>query len=207
MELLKKISITAALLLLISGPCMAQDFVKKRDAFQKSYIQEATGDNTGAINSLKEVYDEKAYEVNIRLGWLTYLSGSFTESKAYYNKAVSLMPYSIEAKLGLVYPLSAMGSWSEVITQYENILGIAPNYSMVMHRLGLIYYGRNDFENAKKYFEKVVNLWPFDYDALTMLGWTYFRQNNTREARVLFQKALLNTPNGTSAIEGLDLLK
>lgn len=207
MELLKKISITAVLLLLISGPCMAQDFVKKRDAFQKSYIQEATGDNTGAINSLKEVYDEKAYEVNIRLGWLTYLSGSFTESKAYYNKAVSLMPYSIEAKLGLVYPLSAMGSWSEVITQYENILGIAPNYSMVMHRLGLIYYGRNDFENAKKYFEKVVNLWPFDYDALTMLGWTYFRQNNTREARVLFQKALLNTPNGTSAIEGLDLLK
>jgi tetratricopeptide (TPR) repeat protein len=117
------------------------------------------------------------------------------------------MPYSIEAKLGLVYPLSAMGSWSEVINQYEKILEIAPNYSMVMHRLGLIYYGRNDFENAKKYFEKVVNLWPFDYDALTMLGWTYFRQNNTREARVLFQKALLNTPNGTSAIEGLDLLK
>ena len=207
MELLKKISITAACVLLISGPCMAQDFVKKRDAFQKSYIQEATGDNTGAINSLKEVYDEKAYEVNIRLGWLTYLSGSFTESKAYYNKAVSLMPYSIEAKLGLVYPLSALGSWSEVITQYEKILEITPNYSMVMHRLGLIYYGRNDFENARKYFEKVVNLWPFDYDALTMLGWTYFRQNNTREARVLFQKALLNTPNGTSAIEGLDLLK
>jgi tetratricopeptide (TPR) repeat protein len=207
MELLKKISITASLLLLATGTCMAQDFVRKKDAFQKSYIQEATGDNAGAINTLKEVYDEKAYEVNIRLGWLTYLSGNFTESRAYYNKAVSLMPYSIEAKLGLVYPLSAMGSWSEVINQYEKILEIAPNYSMVMHRLGLIYYGRNDFENAKKYFEKVVNLWPFDYDALTMLGWTYFRQNNTREARVLFQKALLNTPNGTSAIEGLDLLK
>ena len=76
-----------------------------------------------------------------------------------------------------------------------------------MHRLGLIYYGREDYEAALRYFDKVVNLFPFDYDALTMLAWTHFRLQNTREARVLFQKALLHTPGGTSAIEGLELLK
>lgn len=207
MELLKKIFISASASLLLAAHCYAQDFVKKKDAFQKSYIQEATGEYLGAIASLKEVYDEKSYEINLRLGWLTYLSGSFIESKAYYNKAVTLMPYAIEAKLGLVYPLAALGNWNELITQYENILEIAPNYSIVLHRLGLIYYGRGDYETARKYFEKVVNLFPFDYDALTMLGWAYFKLNNVREAKVLFQKALLNTPNGTSAIEGLDLLK
>lgn len=207
MELLKK-SLCAVIILIFSETMSeAQDFVKKKDAFQKSYIQEATGEYLGAIASLKEVYDEKSYEINLRLGWLTYQSGNFLESKAYYNKTVSLMPYSLESRLGLVYPLAALGNWTEVIAQYEKILEISPNNSIVLHRLGLIYYGKGDFESARKYFDKVVNLYPFDYDALTMLAWTYLKLNNLRESKVLFQKALLNTPNGTSAVEGLDLLK
>jgi len=209
MEFLKRIPVLALIIALQHGAVAVaqQDFNATRDAFQKSYIQEATGEYSGAINSLKSVYDEKSYEINLRLGWLTYLSGSFTEAKAYYQNAINLMPYAVEPRLGLVYPVSAMGNWSEVIAQYEKILEITPNYSLVLHRLGLIYYGRNEFEKALKYFEKVVNLFPFDYDGLTMLAWTHFKLNNTREAKVLFQKALLNTPGGTSALEGLQLLK
>jgi tetratricopeptide (TPR) repeat protein len=117
------------------------------------------------------------------------------------------MPYAIESRFGLVYPASAMGNWNLVLEQYEKILEICPNYSFVLHRIGLIYYGREDYETALKYFKKVANLYPFDYDALTMLAWTHFKLKNFREAKVLFQKALLHTPNGDSAIEGLELLK
>jgi len=207
MELLRKTLTGAIILFFLVTVTEAQDFTEKRDAFQKSYIQEATGEYLGSIASLKEVYDEKSYEINLRLGWLTYQSGNFTESKAYYNKAVTLMPYSIESRLGLAYPLAALGNWTEVLALYEKILEISPNNSIVLHRMGLIYYGRGDFETARKYFDKVVNLYPFDYDALSMSAWTYLKLNNLREAKVLFQKALLNTPNGTSAVEGLDLLK
>ena len=207
MEFLRMTLHVLIVFLFSAAVCDAQDFMKKKDAFQNSYIQEATGEYPGAINSLKNVYDEKSYEINLRLGWLTYQSGNFTESKTYYNKAIALMPFSIESRLGLVYPLAALGNWSEVITQYEKILEITPNLSIVLHRLGLIYYGKGDFDKALRYFEQVVNLYPFDYDALTMLAWTHFKLNNMREAKVLFQKALLNTPNGTSASEGLDLLK
>lgn len=209
MEFLVKLSVIACFIAMrVPAEAYGQtDFNATRDAFQRSYIQEATGEYIAAINSLKSVYDEKSYEINLRLGWLTYLSGAFTESKAYYLRAITLMPYAIESRLGFVYPAAAMGNWSEVIAQYEKILEITPNYSLVLHRLGLIYYGRNEFEKALKYFEKVVNLFPFDYDGLTMLAWTHFRLNNTREARVLFQKALLNTPGGSSALEGLQLLK
>lgn len=209
MEFLGKLSVVALLFIITPHvPGYGQsDFNATRDAFQRSYIQEATGEYIAAINSLKSVYDEKSYELNLRLGWVTYLSGGFTESKAYYLRAISLMPYAIEPRLGFVYPAAAMGNWTEVIAQYEKILEITPNYSLVLHRLGLIYYGRNEFEKALKHFEKVVNLFPFDYDGLTMLAWTHFRLNNTREARVLFQKALLNTPGGSSALEGLQLIK
>lgn len=194
--------------LLISAVISAsgQEFKEIKDAFQQSYIQEATGEVLAAVNSLKKVYDEKSYEINLRLGWLSYQAGNFTESVAYYNRAVNLMPYAIEPRFGIVYPGAAMGNWTMVMSQYEKILEICPNNSIAMHRIGLIYYGREDFETAKKYFEKVVNLFPFDYDALTMLAWSYFKLGNYREAKVLFQKALLHTPGGSSALEGLDLL-
>ncbi len=207
MEILKPIRGLFFLAMLITlSPVSGQTFKETKDAFQQSYIQEATGEVSAAINSLKEVYDEKSYEVNLRLGWLSYLGGGFTEAIAYYNKAIELMPYAIEPRFGIVYPGAAMGNWTMVMKQYEKILEISPNNSIAMHRLGLIFYGKEDYESARKYFEKVANLYPFDYDALTMLGWSYFKLNNIREAKVLFQKALLHTPGGTSAMEGLDLL-
>ncbi len=209
MEILKSKRSVFLLISLIAGAIVVngQSFIDLKDAFQQSYIHEATGNNIKAVNTLKEVYNEDSYEINLRLGWLSYLAGNFTESRAYYSKAVSLMPYSAEARFGYIYPVAAMGNWAEVITQYEKILELMPNNTIAMHRLGLIYYGREEFEKALPLFEKVVNLYPFDYDGLTMLAWTNYRSGKVREAKVLFQKALLNTPNGTSALEGLDLLK
>jgi tetratricopeptide (TPR) repeat protein len=195
------------ILVLVPSAISAQDFTETRDAFQESYIQEATGEIQASINSLKSVYDENSYELNLRLGWLSYQAGNFTESMAYYNKAIDLMPYAVEPRFGIVYPGAAMGNWSMVLKQYEKILEITPNNSIAMHRLGLIFYGRGEYEKALQYFEKVVNLYPFDYDALTMLAWSHFRLQNIREAKVLFQKALFNTPSGSSALEGLELIQ
>ncbi len=211
MELLKRTFLTAFLALgLLNLPearGQTGNLSKIVAQFQQSYLDEASGDYQKAIADLKQVYDEKSYEINLRLGWLSYQLGLFTESQAYYNKAISLMPYAVEPRFGLVYPASAMGNWSVVIAQYEKILEICPNNSVALHRLGLIYYGREDYNRAHQYFEKVVNLYPFDYDGLIMLAWTKLKLNRTNEARVLFEKALMNTPGGSSALEGLEEIK
>ncbi|MDY0343547.1 MAG: tetratricopeptide repeat protein [Lentimicrobium sp.] len=175
-------------------------------AFSRSYTQEANGEYTKAIETLKSEYDESSYELNLRLGWLTYLSGQFTGSIAYYNKAIALRPLSIEARLGFALPSSALGNWSQIITRYNEVLKLDPNHYTVNYRMGSIYYGREDYAAAYKYFELIANLYPFDYDALIMLGWTNFKLGKLREARVLFQKALLNRPDDPSATEGLGLI-
>ena len=72
--------------------------------------------------------------------------------------------------------------------------------------MGSIHYGNGDYETALKHFEKVVNLYPFDYDALVMYGWTNFQLGKFREAEVLFNQALMNQPEGQSAKEGLEAL-
>ncbi len=196
-----------AILMVAAIHTKAQDSSSLSTAFSTSYTYENKGEHSKAIESLKKVYDESSYEINLRLGWLNYQLGLFTESIAYYNKAISLMPLSIEARLGFVLPASSQGNWEQVITRYNEILKLDPNHYTVNYRMGMIYYGRKDYQTAFRYFERIANLYPFDYDALLMLGWTNFQLGKLREAKVLFQKALLNRPDDTSAKEGLSLIK
>jgi tetratricopeptide (TPR) repeat protein len=185
----------------------SQEFKAIQQAFSSSYVSEKAGEHTKAIDELKKVYDAQSYEINLRLGWLHYQAGLFTESMAYYQKAMALKPFAVEAKLGFVYPASAKGNWEMVRTRYVEILKIDPQNSLVNYRMGLIYYGREEFGTALKYFEKVVNLYPFDYDGLIMYAWTNFKLGKYREAKVLFNKALMNKPNDSSALEGLGYIK
>ncbi len=206
METLKTVLI-ALVFYLFTFCIYGQDYDKTIEGFQNSYLHEASGNLSDAIIDLKNIYEESSYEINLRLGWLTYSSGLFSESQTYYNKAISLKPYAIEPRFGVVLPAAAMGNWNSVIAQYEKILEIAPNNSLALHRLGLIYYGQKDYLKAEKYFEKVVNLFPFDYDGLVMYAWTNYQLKNYRQAKVLFSKALLNTPTGSSAMEGMELVE
>jgi len=200
-------SALAVLLILISQSLNAQDKSLLSDIFSASYTYETSGEYTKAAEVIKKVYDESSYEINLRLGWLTYKAGLFSESTAYYNKAIDLLPLSIEARLGYVMPASSAGNWDQVVTRYNEVLKLDPNHYTVNYRMGLIYYGRKDYQAAFRYFEKIANLYPFDYDALLMLGWTEYQMGKLREAKVLFQKALLNRPGDSSATEGIGLIK
>jgi tetratricopeptide (TPR) repeat protein len=185
----------------------AQDYAKLTAAFSDSYAKEKSGKYGDAASALKAYYDPNSYEINLRLGWLTYLQGQFTESLGYYNRAIDLMPYAIEPRLGVVLPASSLGNWDIVMNHYNKILAIDPNNTLTLYRMGLILYDKKDYTQAYKYFEKVVNLYPFDYQSVLMLAWTNLKLGKTREAKILFNKALLYSPGDASAKEGLSLIK
>lgn len=193
------------LFLLISVNSFAQDNLVK--AFKESYALESKSDFKGAMEKIKSVYQADSYEMNLRLGWLSYQASMLKESQDFYKKAIDLKPYAVEPKFGLVLPLSVQGKWTEVEDVYLKILQVDPQNSLVNYRLGLIYYNQGNFEIADPYLEKVVNLYPFDYDGLLLLAWNKLSLQKNREATVLFQKVLLNSPDDPSALEGLKLLK
>ncbi|MBN1253463.1 MAG: tetratricopeptide repeat protein [Bacteroidales bacterium] len=206
MEFLKRKTIAVVIILMFITTNMLSQ-VAVLQAFEKSYELEKKGEFKKAVQVLKNVYDANSYEINLRLGWLNYQAGIFNESVAHYQKAVNLMPYAEEAKFGLIYPNAAIGKWDEVISLYKKIIANSPNNTIANYRLGLIYYGQKEYQNAFKYFDKVVNLYPFGYDALLMLAWTNFQMGKSREAKVLFNKVLMYSPNDKSALEGLKLIK
>ena len=207
MDFLKKqLQILSLFICLTPFALFAQN-EKAIEAFSQSYVYEKNGEYSKAVETLKAIYDPNSYEINLRLGWLNYSAGLFTESAAYYNKAVTLMPYAIEPKLGLVLPLSASGKTDDMINQYRQILDIDPKNTLANYRMGAIYYGKEDFTTAYKYLEKGINLYPFDYDYILLFAWTNYKLGKYREAKVLFYKALLNRPTDKSAKEGYDLIK
>ena len=205
---IKSILIFVAYLVISMSKLVAQnDLTNLESAFLQSYTAEKMGDYGKAIKSIKEIYQEESYEINLRLGWLSYSAGLYAESINYYNKSIQLMPLSIEARLGYVLPASALGNWNQVVKQYEDILKIDDKHSTANYRLGYIYYIRKEYTSAFAYFQKVVNLYPFDYDLIHMFAWTNFQLGKMREAKVLFQKTLLIKPGDTSSKEGLSLIK
>ena len=184
----------------------AQYSEKVLQTFEQSYVLEKANDFRKSAKVLKDIYIADSYEFNLRLGWLQYNAGLFDESKEYYQKAMSLMPYSEEAKFGLILPLAARGEWDEIAKLYNQILTNNPGNTRALYNLGLIHYNQKEWAQAVRHFQKLVDLYPFAYDGLLMLAWTNLQLGKTREARVLFNKVLLFSPGDASALEGLELL-
>ena len=73
-----------------------------RTVLKRSTEAERVGDYAKGIAALMEQYDghSRHYALNLRLGWLNYLSGKHDEAHRCYKAAIEAAPKSIEAKLG-----------------------------------------------------------------------------------------------------------
>ena len=205
MEILRKVATIA--LIAVSAALYGQNNKALQDAFSNSYVHEAQKNYAQAINDIQQVYGEGSYEINLRLGWLQYMNANHDEAVKYYRKAAALMPVATEPLWGIINPLSKQEKWNEVEKTYLTILKLDEKNSSANYNLGLIYYYRKDYVNAKKFFDVSLNLYPFDYNSLLMSAWTNYFLGKTNEARVLFNKVLLYKPNDSSALEGLGMIK
>ena len=206
METLKKVIITV-LSTFIAGILNAQSDTKLQAAFAESYKAELSSNYVLSVTVIKSVYQADNYSVNARLGWLLFLAKQYTESINYYEKAARLKPYAIEVRFGLIKDYNALESWDKVKEQYEAILKIDAQNTTSLYWLGVLLYNRKEYDNAAKNFEKIVNLYPMDYGSVIMLAWTKFYQGKNADAKVLFNQALLLSPNDTSALSGLNQIK
>lgn len=206
METIRKISILL-IVFSIAISAVSQNQNVRQSTFSRSYEYEKSNNFAAAIKELTSIYKADDYFVNIRLGWLYYLAKQYATAIKYYEKSIALKPYAIEAKFGLIKPLSATENWEKVKSTYIEILKIDPQNTVANYWLGVIYYNRKDYTSANRLFEKVVNLYPLDYDSVIMLAWTKLKLAKNNEAKVLFNHALTLRPNDNSANEGLKLLK
>lgn len=196
------VRLTLAAALVAAAPAAARAQQDQSAAFSGSYTAEAKADYAEAIAPIRAIYTG-TYEQNLRLGWLYFLAKNYTTAAAHYQKAVEQRPYAIEPKLGLIKPLNALGQLDHMLATYESILKIDPQNTQANYWTGVIYLNRKAFAPAARYFERVVNLYPFDYDSNLSLAWAYLNLGKKAEARALYTKALLIRPGDAAATAGL----
>jgi tetratricopeptide (TPR) repeat protein len=204
MNLLKK---TLAVIITVTSLTLNSQNKTLASAFSQSYDYEAIAKYDAAISSINAVYSATSYEINLRLGWLNYLAGKHKESISFYQKAITLMPAATEPKWAIINPFTKLESWNDIEKTYLAILKLDSKNSTANYNLGLIYYYRKDYFSAKKHFDVSLNLSPFGYNNMLMSAWTNFFLGNKSQASVLFNKTLLYSPNDSSALEGLSLIK
>lgn len=207
MELLKKMTMVLCAVSMITVHVVAQTSDDEQKAFKSSYTAEYKGDYAGAITALQVGYRADGYESNLRMGWLNYKAKNYAKSMEYYQKAIDGKKYSVEARLGYIAPANANKSYDKAYNMYEQILKIDLYNSTANYWVGVYYYNAKNYDIAAKYFELVVNMYPFDYDANHMLAWTDLSLGKKADAKELFKKALLNRPGDTSATDGLSKCK
>lgn len=202
MEIVKKILVASAFF------CQAliafsQSGSNVEKAFSGSYNEEYLKNYDKAISELNKVYSSESYEMNLRLGWLYYLNKNYETSSSFYQKAISQKPEALEPRLGIVMPLAFLDDGTKLLQQYAGIIEIHPQNTIANYWSGVINYNKKDYKTAQQFFEKLVVLYPFDYDSNHMLAWALLNQGKSAEAKSFFQSALVIRPNDASAIEGL----
>ncbi len=206
MEIVKKIFVVSAILF-HAAVGIAQNVSNMEKAFNGSYNEEYLKNYEKAIAELNKVYSSDSYEMNLRLGWLYYLSKNYETSGSYYQKAISQKPEALEPRLGIVMPLAFLDDGTKLLQQYASIIKLHPQNTIANYWSGVINYNKKDYKSAQKFFEKIVELYPFDYDSNHMLAWSLLNQGKSAEAKTFFQAALMVRPSDASALEGLGKIK
>lgn len=201
------ISIIIIIFVVFSVLAFEQKVDPKITAFNKSLAFETEQDYLNAIKELLNIYDANKdnYLINLRLGWLNYNAGLFTESVIYYEKANKILPNSVEAKIGLTLPLSKLEKWEQVKNVYEQILKIdSKNYTANL-RLGQYYLLRGNYSQANKYLSVSYENYPSDYESNLSYGWTQYYIGNKKMAKDLFINVLMLSPKDSLGTIGFNL--
>lgn len=141
--------------------------------------------------------------MNVRQGWLSYLSGDYAKSVQYYQAARHIAPKSTEAMLGNLLPLLAQERYKPAEALAEQILrGDHGNYYANL-RLAVALRKQEDFTAAERIVQKMRIAYPADVAWMTELGLLDLAQDKKDAAKEVFADVLSLDPENVAAGKGL----
>jgi tetratricopeptide (TPR) repeat protein len=179
-----------------------------RDAFYTSYHLEKAQSYDDAIKALDELRKRTPddYTLNLRLGWLYYLTGNYANSRKHYQSAIKASPNAIEPRLGYTLVLAVQEKYNDLETASREIIRIdASNYYANL-RLGFSLRMQKKFTQADEVLQRMVDLYPTDTKFLIELALSKVGQQQAEPAKKLFRQILLLDSENQTAKDQLNRL-
>jgi len=151
-----------------------------------------------ASKNLKKamLLDKNNSDAYIVLGYLLAMKRNHEEAIAAAKKAITLNPNSADAYFELGCALYWSSRSEEAINYVQKAIRLNPMPPTIyIHRIGLCYLDLDRFEEALKYFKKVIEISPDFLWAHYNLAVTYINMGRETEARAAALKVLSIDPD------------
>ncbi len=206
---MKKISVVIILTFILTINLNAMTYEEINAAYHKSFLYEKNGDYANAIRAIMPVYKNypKGYTVNLRLGWLYYLLGNYSNAKTHYKKAMEIIPTSVEAMLGYSLPLMAQQKWKDVAQLMYKLLKIDYYNFYGNLRLSVALRNLGKFKEAEQIDRKMLALYPSNVSFLLELGISLYYQGKKTYAKSIFKDVITLDPENNTAKEFLKKMR
>ncbi len=138
-------------------------------------------------NDFYEVYSPYAYAYTK----LSY----FNKSDSLSTIALKHFPNDFKAKFTKGISIAYFGKHQESRQALRELLAIQPHNREVLMNLGILEENQNNFTEAMKRYEKILEFEPKDLDAKMRIGVVYFKLGLKSESKVHLAKVLKEYPN------------
>lgn len=115
----------------------------------------AEGISTPVLDNLPQ-----DYETLVSTGNQFMDEGNFPMAAEIYSRALGLDGSSPDVRTDYGACLHAMGLPHRALEEFREVLATHPEHAIVNYNMGIVYYGLNQPDSARAYFEKFVTLDP-----------------------------------------------
>lgn len=159
-----------------------------RSCYTNSYRYEKSQSYADAIKAIAPVLRAypQTYTVNLRLGYLYYLSGNYANSVQCYDVAIKAAPKSLEPLLGKLLPLLAQQRYSDAEELANQVLIKDPANYYANLRLAYALRYQKKFDQAVDICNRMLPLYPSDISFLTEMGCAKWGLNDLAGATPYF---------------------
>lgn len=131
----------------------------------------ATSNHKKALPILKKIVeiDPKDHKAIRQIGEVYLTSGDFNVAELLIQKAIGINPSNPKYYISMVELLYNTDRKHDAITEMEKVIKLRPSTSAYMIALADLYQEVNDFDNAKKYYFRVLEYEPSNEKAKKIL--------------------------------------
>lgn len=140
--------------------------------------------------------DDSEPEAFVTLGELRRIGGRLPEALTAFQRALTLQPHSIYARIGIANTYSAMGRAADADHAFQQALAAAPDLPDVYGNYGAFCFSRARYQDAAHCFAKQAELLPTAPRAFANLGGAYQALGEYDAALKAYRRSIEIKPTG-----------
>ena len=131
------------------------------------------GDGNGALQAYKKALeiDPDNADIHHSIGVVYALKEDYDRASVHYHKAIRLQPHNIDMKKGLAdFYCFSLGRIKDAMEIYLEVLSVRPRDTEILLVMGNICTAVDRFDDAKTFYQIVLDIEPWNRDAKRGLG-------------------------------------